>query len=303
MMLFLPREHGAWGALLIPFLTTAAIARRADAPVVLCLAAAFLFYLARHPLELLLAPQAQRFYRGGGRRAEGNGTGEAGPVEKGLASRTLIGWFALYATLGTLAGLPLLLIFERQALLVLAVIAAVFFILRVILLRRRAERSLLGEWLVVPGLTLTAPAAWVAATGTLDRTALLLWLLHTLFFSSGIFYVKFRIRALQRKAPFESLWQRLAFAGDLITYHLLMLVFAAAVVHIGRSANLLIAPRGPVHWAGWIALLPFLPVSLRALARVVWLGRRFEIKRVGWTEVAHALVFAALLVLTFGLRS
>lgn len=56
MRLLLPREHGAWGVLLIPFLTTAAIGRRADAPVMLCLAAVFLLYLARHPLEFLLAP-------------------------------------------------------------------------------------------------------------------------------------------------------------------------------------------------------------------------------------------------------
>lgn len=293
MRLLLPLEHGAWGVLLVPYLATAAIARRADGAVVLCLAALFLLYLARQPLELLLAPQAMRYYA---RR----------PTVREAAAPTrhaLWAWFLVYGTGVALVGLPLLIVFHRFSLLILAAIAAVFFVLRIYFLRRRQERSLAGEWLVVPGLTLGAPAAWIAATGMLDATAFLLWLLHTLFFSSGIFYVKFRIRVLERKQPVGTFWQRVVFARDLIAYHLLMLVFAVSVVHIGWASNLHVAPRGPEHWSGWIAALPFLPAAVRALTRVVWFGGRFEIRRLGWTEVAHSLVFGALLVLTFGLRN
>lgn len=304
MRLFLPREHGAWGVLLIPFLATAAIARRADAPVVLTLVAVFLFYLARHPLELLLAPQARRYYRDQGPRP-GDEPPEVKETRVGIAvpPRALLGWFLIYGAAGIVVALPLLLVFHRYGLLILGGVAAGFLVLRVELLRQRAERSLLGEWLAVPGLTLSAPTAWVAATGVLDATAVLLWLLHTLFFSSGIFYVKFRIRALQQKRPLATFWGRVVFARDLIGYHLLMLVFAASVVHIGWASSFEVAPRGPEHWAPWIAALPFLPAALRALARVIWFGGRFEIKRLGWTEVAHSVVFGALLVLTFGLRN
>ena len=43
----LPREHGAWGILLIPFATAAAIAGVFNAPVALLLASVLSFYLAR----------------------------------------------------------------------------------------------------------------------------------------------------------------------------------------------------------------------------------------------------------------
>lgn len=302
MKLLLPREHGAWGILLIPFLTTAAIARRGDAPVVLCLAAIFLAYLARHPLELLLAPQIKRFYRGAARGSSQHGAGEPEAQAGVLSNRALLGWFSLYAALGSLAALPLFLVFHRKGLLVLAGVAGGFFLLRVLMLRTRAERSLLGEWLAAPGLALTAPAAWVAATGSLNGTALLFWLLHTLFFSSGIFYVKFRIRVLAEKRSLGSLWERVVFAREVIIYHVLMVLFAATVVHIGWASALPVAPRGPEHWASWVAALPFLPAAGRALAGVIWLDGRLQIKRLGWSEVAHSLIFAALLILSFGLR-
>ena len=43
----LPREHGAWGILLIPFASAAGIAGVFDAPVMLLLASVLCFYLAR----------------------------------------------------------------------------------------------------------------------------------------------------------------------------------------------------------------------------------------------------------------
>ena len=306
MKLLLPREHGAWGILLIPFITTAAIAPAAaggDAPVLLCLAAVFLAYLARHPLELLLAPQVKRFYRDAGRAPSQREAGEQEAATSILSSRALLAWFSLYGTLGVLVALPLFLTFHRYALLALVGVGGGFFVLRVLMLRTGAERSLLGEWLAVPGLALTAPAAWVAATGTLDGTALLFWLLHTLFFSSGIFYVKFRIRVLAEKRPLGSLWERVVFAREVIIYHVLMVLFAAVVVRIGWASVLPLAARGPEHWVSWVAALPFLPAAGRALAGVIWLNGRFQIKRLGWSEVAHSLVFAVLLILVFGLRN
>ena len=43
----MPREHGAWGILLIPFATAAGVAGVFDAPVALLLVSVFGFYLAR----------------------------------------------------------------------------------------------------------------------------------------------------------------------------------------------------------------------------------------------------------------
>ena len=43
----MPREHGAWGILLIPFATAACISRTASAPVLLLLVSVLCFYVAR----------------------------------------------------------------------------------------------------------------------------------------------------------------------------------------------------------------------------------------------------------------
>jgi hypothetical protein len=46
----------------------------------------------------------------------------------------------------------------------------------------------------------------------------------------------------------------------------------------------------------WPVGLAFVPVIGRAFAGVVRLSPVLRIKRLGWTEVAHSLVFAGLLV-------
>jgi hypothetical protein len=46
-------------------------------------------------------------------------------------------------------------------------------------------------------------------------------------------------------------------------------------------------------------IVAFVPGILRACQLAVQLGQRFPIRRLGWTEVIHAVVFAALLVLAF----
>jgi hypothetical protein len=46
-----------------------------------------------------------------------------------------------------------------------------------------------------------------------------------------------------------------------------------------------------------LALVAFTPAVLRAHALLFHLGRRFPIKRLGWSEVAHSLLFAVLLIL------
>ena len=136
-------------------------------------------------------------------------------------------------------------------------------------------------------LTLTAPAAWIAARGALDTAGVKVWLLNVLFFPGGVLYVKYRVRGLLAHRPFCSARERLSFAWPVFLCHLLLVAFLAGWVVLDLQPA--------------AVMLAFVPGILRANGLLFHLGRRFAIPRLGWSETLHSVLFAALLV--FALRS
>lgn len=128
-------------------------------------------------------------------------------------------------------------------------------------------------------------AAWIAARGTLDAAGVRLWGLNVLFFAGGVLYVKYRVRGVQAHRAFSSLAERVAFAWPVFVYHVLLSVFLLAWTQVGSPSLLLLAA--------------FAPAVIRAWGLAFHLGRRFPIKQLGWTEVAHSVFFAFLLILAF----
>jgi len=131
------------------------------------------------------------------------------------------------------------------------------------------------------GLSLSALVAWVAATGGLDSTGFLVCALNAAFFGCGILYVKSRIRArLAHRRPEAG-----AMAGVTITFHVAVVMFALVLV-----------------WRGWIAplvVVPFVLAAVRAKWGLSTKQKWLPLPRLGWSEVALSLVFAALLILGF----
>ena len=100
----------------------------------------------------------------------------------------------LAATSGTAAGL-LVLHYRRYQLLWTALLAILLYSAQRRLIQlhhapHAGKRSLAAELVGVALLTLTAPAAWIAARGTLDAAGVRVWLLNVLFFLGGVLYVK-----------------------------------------------------------------------------------------------------------------
>jgi len=145
--------------------------------------------------------------------------------------------------------------------------------------RRNAERSLLTELSGTAGLSLSAPVAWIAATGGLDSKGFLVWALNAAFFCCGILYVKSRLRA--RLAV-----QRTGSMADVtIASHFAVVLFVLALVWRGG-----IAP---------IILVPFALATLRAKWGLANSQKGFTLPRLGWSEVALSLVFAGFMILGF----
>lgn len=272
----MPEEHGAWGILLVPLLCAATVAASWNAPLLLSVVCALALFLLRGSLEVQ-AP---------GSRWEAL----VAPVH------------LLLAALGSGAAALLVFFYQRYQLLWLGLVAAMLYgIQRWLLAKheqdRTEKRSLPAELVGVVLLTLTAPAAWIAARGSLfDRQPSLgwshqagvkLWLLNLFFFLGGILYVKYRVRGLLVRRKFGGIGERLAFAWPLFLYHLMLIAFlAGGVIYNSLPAAVLLA---------------FAPGIVRANRLLFRLGLRFPIPRLGWSEIAHAVVFAALLILAFRL--
>ena len=221
----MPREHGAWGILLIPFATAVGVADVWSLPVALLLVSVLCFYVARTNF-------LKQNYR----------------------------WTGALLAGSAACALPLLFVWKLWWLAAFGAVAAP-------LAFRKTERSVVMQLLAVLGLTLTAPAAWYAATGKLEYR---LWLLNALYFAGGVFYVKMHVAAaVARRA--DKLRQG-----------------AATMIYYGALA---------IVAAGWWPVgLAFVPVIVRAFVGVARLSPVLRIKRLGWTEVFYSILFAGLLV-------
>lgn len=256
----MPAEHGAWGILVVPFVCAAAAGSGAASAVPLTLAAVCVLgvFLLRGSLQ-----------------SYGQWRALFLPAHLALA--------AVSATTGAL----LLLRYERLPLLAVGAAALGLYLLQQLLARSHPrdteKRSLAAELVGVVLLTLSAPAATISMQGHLDARGAEIWLLNALFFLGGVLYVKYRVRGVLAHRTFATLQERLTFAWPVFVYHLLLVLLLACAV-ILDSLPLL-------------ALVAFAPAVLRAHGLLFHLGRRFPIKRLGWSEVAHSLLFAALLIL------
>ncbi len=236
----LPREHGAWGILLIPLATAAGAARAFDLKILLLLAGVLCFYVAR---------------------------------TSWLKKHWQWTWILLAGS--AICTLPLLVIWHRWWLALFGAIAAP-------LAFRKTERGVAMQLLAVAGLTLTAPAAWYTATGRLGPEAGLLWLLNLLYFAGGVFYVKMHVAAAVQRKPLGQWRDRLKIGSATLVYYA-ALTAALSVLAVERSIP-------------WLVLLAYAPVIARAVVGVNRLSATLRIRRLGWTEVAYSVWFAAALI-------
>lgn len=155
--------------LLVSFISGAALALDWTWATTLALICAFCGFQAEHPLVVQLKQR------------------------RSPKPRLLI-WGGVYS--GVAAAIALYLYWQQENLLspllwiYLGAIAA--FLIDAISVFHREQKSVLNELITFFAVCLSAPLAYIITTGTLTTSAIGLWLLNGLFFSSAIFTVKFR---------------------------------------------------------------------------------------------------------------
>jgi len=260
-----PREHGAWGMLLVPLATGAIVAARTginSAALALFISAAMSLFWLRTPVESRLGTSAIK-----AQTAE----------ERKFVSRMI-------AAIGTLAVLSLAALLwssNVRALIVIGTVAALAFAAQAAVKQFGRRGRMPAQVIGAIGLTSTAAGAYCVATGRLDRTAIALWVANWLFAGNQIHFVQVRIRFSRAVSFAEKLTSGLPF----------LLGQAALMATIVLFWRVALFPAA-------IAIV-FLPVLLRG---ILWFtrGRQpLDVHKLGFSELRHSLLFGALLCAAF----
>lgn len=151
--------------LFVSFVTGAALAQAWTFSTTLALICAFCGFQAEHPLVLQLKQR------------------------RSIKPRFLV-WGSLYAAVS--GAIAFWLYLEFPALLWLYGGAIAALAIDAISVFRRKQKSIANELITFAAVCLSAPLAYAATRGTISATAIGLWVLNSLYFSSTIFTVKLR---------------------------------------------------------------------------------------------------------------
>jgi hypothetical protein len=263
--MIIPREHGAWGMLLVPLATGAAVAAGSGFNVgalTLFVAAALSLFWLRTPVEAWLGTSA----------IKAQSQSERATVLKVSIAIVLI---------AALAVIALFLSGYSRGLLIIGTVAAAAFGTQAVVKKLGRRGRMPAQVIGAVGLTSTAAGAYYVAGGKLDQVAIALWLANWLFAGDQVHFVQVRIHSSRAATVKEKLYSGYAFlAGQIV---LLALVIALCRAHI--------FPR--------YVVLAFVPILLRG---TLWLlrGRQpLDVHKLGFAELFQALIFGALLCAAF----
>lgn len=263
--MLIPREHGAWGMLLVPLATGAIVASRAAfhaLPLVLFIVATLSLFWLRTPMEawLGLSPiKAQT------------------KQERASVLRLIVALCAIaIASLGMLFATG-----HARGLLLIGAVAGLAFGAQALVKKLGRSGRMPAQIVGAVGLTSTAAGAYYVASGRLDATALALWAANWLFAADQIHFVQVRIRGSRLASWREKVERGKWFVIGQIG--LLIVLIAAASYKVSPA------------WT----VLAFVPALARGVAWFVRPTRSLDVHKLGFSELAQAIVFGVLLSAAF----
>jgi len=242
-------EHGVYVMLGVSFLIGAAAAQQWTGATTLALLCAYCGFQAEHPLVLQIRQR------------------------RSWKLRFLV-WAGIYS--GIAIAIATWLFWQKQQhwpLLAIYSTALVAILIDSLSVWQRQQKSVGNELVTFAAACLAAPLAYTATTGTLSWSAIGLWILNTLFFSSAIFTVKLR------KVRTASILSGLIFHA--VATGILVLLWQ-------------------MHWLSLLTAAAF-GVALLKFGLIVWQKDWYcdaKIQRVAVLETAASLLFFAIAALS-----
>ncbi len=256
----LPKEHGAWAMLYVPFVLGVAVAGTINLAVLLLLLATSALFISRE--SLLIWWRAQKR----GRQSQAT-----------MDSRRLL---LIYFTVAALTGLPLVLVYKFYWLLLFGLLGAALLVINGWKATDFEDRTVESEVMAIVGMTMTAPSAYYVASSQWETKALWLWALSAAYFASSVFYIKLRVTGLHAKKPDDKRRARWQCAG----YHGFLLISLLALA-VTRSLPLFL-------------LIAFAPVLARTTWSLFKPSNQINLKRIGIAEIIYSLIFLIFTAMT-----
>jgi hypothetical protein len=265
--LILPREHGAWGLLLVPMVTGAGVALRESRhilPVLLLLTAALALFWLRTPVESLLGTSALR----------------AQTAEERRAVTTVI---VVLAAVAVFALGMLLWAWRNPLLWMIGTAAGTAFVGQALLKKLGRRARMASEIVGTIGLTASGPAAYYVITGKFGATAWMIWVANLIFAGDQIHYVQLRIHTARIEGFRDKLKRGWTFAAG----QLLMTTVLTMACLLG------LIPA--------IASIAFAPLLFRGWYYFIQAPGPLVVRKLGWNELSHAVAFCALFIAAFAI--
>lgn len=261
----IPREHGAWGILLVPLVTAGCVGfLRGNGLLefVQFLTAALALFWLRTPLEVLLGSSTMHAH--------------SAEEKKTVWQATLI--------ISSFAALPLYLLFrngQHLGLLFIGAIAGAAFAIQACVKLFGRKMRMPAQMIGAIGLTSTAAGAYYVVTGRLDSLAMALWVANWLFACDQIHYVQLRLRnskVVGRRNRFTRGW----------IFFILQILMLIAIASMSLASYL------PLF-----AVIAFIPIVVRGMRWVSQNPEALDVQWLGITELLHAITFGVLLITSF----
>lgn len=261
----IPREHGAWGMLLVLLATGAAVAVGSAAHyralTVFVFVALDLFWL-RTPVEAWLGTTPIK---------------AQSPYERRMVLRVAL----LLGVAGALGIAWLLSAGYAKGLLLIGAIAVAAFILQALVKGIGRRGRMPAQVIGAIGLTATGAAAYYVTSGRLDRVALALWMANWFFAGNQVHFVQIRIRASRADGFVNKLRQAYGFlAGQFLL--LLGILFGTRFGFLPRYT-----------------VIAFVPVLLRGCMWFLRGRQSLDVHKLGFSELVQGLVFGVMLCAAF----
>jgi predicted secreted protein len=262
---FLPREHGAWGMLLVPL----AAGTAAGSPhghriiwILLFAAVALGLFCLRTPVEAALGLSPLRPQNDGERR--------------------LVHFFIyIYSSVVLVALAVLILSAHAYGLLLLGAAAATAFLFQAILKQLGRNTRMNAQLTGAIALSSTAAGAYYLATGHFGLVAIVIWLANWIFSADQIHFVQLRIHTSRA----ATLGEKLRLGKGFLIHQAFSLLFLALIWRAG--------------WLPGFMLIAFGPLFVRGIAWFFESPRPLQVRRLGITELLYAVVFGLFFIAGF----
>lgn len=168
---FIPREHGAWAMLIVPFVI-GMFASEISVYHFIFFIGVLAFYFASGPFLAY--------------------------IRKPSLKKAVLPALFIYITVGCLFSLPVL--YKYPTVILIGLFIVPFFALNIYFAKQKKERLFVNDLLAIIALSFLVLISYYIGNGLVDERALLLMVINILFFTASVFHVKTLIRERGNRA-------------------------------------------------------------------------------------------------------